>query len=259
MLALAALVFVVTRVDAGAERKAQARASAATGVAVLSESVNGDAVVRAANLKPGKGATGTVTVENSGDATGAFALAQIDVLDTPGAGGGRLSTAARMRVDDAGSDRVVYRGPLGAMPDRRLGYLRAGQKRTYRFTLSLPARAKAGPLAGSQVETTFDWTAQTAEPPAPDRGPDSTPPVVAVQSPLGRGTATVALTCDEPCRIVGLTGGARLGPRQRVIPGRPTLQAVRLPNEDAGVPLLVTIADRAGNRTVAAVVVAPER
>lgn len=247
ILAVAALAFAITRLDAGSVGTAAPRAVSASGAAGLVQSVTGDAVVRAGALRPGQRVTGTVTIENAGDATGLFTLAQTDVLDTPGTGGGRLSRALRLRIDDPRALRPVYQGPLGAMDPKRLGYLRAGQRRTYRFTLTFPGRADADALGGSRVETTFDWTAATADPPVPDPSRDRTPPVVLAQV-VGRRdrTVIVALTCSERCRVVGLPRGARSDPRQRLLPGRPVLQTLRL--RDGAVPLRVTVTDAGGNR-----------
>jgi len=240
-----ALAFVVTRVDAGS---GEARPSMvdASGAASLTNSVAGDAVVRARDLKPGARATGTVTVSNGGDATGAFRVAQTDVLDAPGAGDGRLSTAARLRIDDARDGQPIYEGLLGAMQEHPLGYLRAGEKRTYRFTLTLPDAAPAGAFAGARVETRFDWTATTGEPPARD----SAPPTVLVGLARSSGaTLTLALTCNRRCSIVGVSRGARIAsPRKQLLPGQPALQPIELA-PGAALPLRITIADAAGRRT----------
>ena len=244
---MAAVAVALTRVDA-APGAAQVRAESASGAVELASSANGDAVLRAGDLQPGGRTVGTVAVRNTGDATGAFRLTQTDVLDTPGTGGGRLSSALRLRVDDATSRRAIYQGRLGAMPERPLGYLRSGQRAAYRFTVSFPGRAPADRFAGSRVETTFAWTATTAEPPAPDRSRDRTPPVVVAQLVRVRGRSViVALTCSERCRIVGLSRGAELGPRQPLVPGRPALQSVRSAGD--ALPLRVTVADAQGNRT----------
>ncbi len=262
MLLIGALALAVSRVDAG-PRDAAADPVAATGAAVLTKGLNGDAILRTGAMKPGRSVTGTVTVGNSGDATGAFRLAQIDVLDTPGEGGGRLSAGARLRVDDLSTGRPVYAGVLGKMDGEALGYLRAGERRTYRFTLSTPA-AMGRRYTGSQVETTFDWTAATGEPPAGPTGPDGTPPLVVVQSPpaqrLSGRRLTIAVTCDERCTV---PGGS---PPRSLAPGRPGLRTIELSRAQsdaagrrlerqgqAAVTLRVPVTDQAGNRTTARV------
>ena len=236
LVALGAFALVVTRVDAGPDR-ASVRVVSATGAASTSDSLAGDVVVRASGMGPGNQAVGTVTAANAGDATGAFRLKQSDVLDTPGPDGARMSTMLGLNVDDGRTGRPVYRGVLGAMDEHPAGYLRAGEERTYRFTLTFPAQAPAGPYSGSRVETTFDWTAETAEPPPAEPRRDRTPPRVVAQAvgpAVGNRTFTVALTCDERCAIVGTRRWQR--------PGRPALYV--LPRRS----LRITVRDEAGNR-----------
>lgn len=239
------LAVAVTKVDAG-PGDAAPRTLSATGAASLTDSIAGDAVLRAGDMAPGESTTGTVTVDNGGDATGFFKLAQIDVLDTPGASGRRLSASVRLRVEDVENRRAVYVGPLGAMQVHPLGYLRAGQERTYRFTVTLPASASAEAFAGARVETKFDWTASTAEPPA-----DTVPPrVVAQIAGTQPGEVVVAVTSDERSVVTGASPGARPESRQRLLPGRPVLLTLRV-TRAAELPLRITVADAAGNRTTA--------
>ena len=250
LLVVGALVLLVTRVDAGSG-EASVRVVSASGAARVSHSVAGDVVVSAADMRPGGRTSGTVTVANGGDATGAFEVTQNDVLDTPGAGEGRLSTAARLRIDDSATGRPVYQGVLGAMAAHPVGYLRAGEQRAYRLTVSLPNAAPADAFAGARVETRFDWTARTAEPPKPE----SVPPTVVAQTPAGAargGPVTLALTCDRPCSVIGVSRGARIvGRRPRLAPGRPALLAVAV-GEAAVQPLSVTVAGPAGARATRA-------
>ena len=268
LVVVGACVYAVAKSDAG-PRAASVHIVSATGSASVPNGLGGDAVLTASELNPGARAGGTVTVENGGDATGAFQLSQTDVLDTPGAGGGRLSTALRLRLDDARTGSVVYRGLLGKMNPEAIGYLRPGEKRSYRFTLAPPAEATGDDrYAGSRVQTTFKWTATTREPPRPD----TTPPAFVVQvvrpQPEGGGTVLLALTCDERCIVAGVSRGARVQGAQRLLPGRPTLQAVELSSGDARtvarrlqrqgsatLRLDVTVADPAGNRTTRRVAV----
>ena len=94
------------------------------------------------------------------------------------------------------------------------------------------------------------------------------PPVVLAGSPPRQGlrgrTVLLALTCSERCRVVGLSRGARAVDAQKLRPGRPSLQPIELSAADAQVlgqgvdaalPLGVTVADPAGNRTTAAVTI----
>ena len=261
LLVLGALALAVTKVDAGSGR-AKAHAVSAGGAAAMTDSVVGDAVVRAGEMKPGSTVAGTVTVRNDGDATGAFRLSQADVLDTPGSGGGRLSTMLRMTVEDASSGRRYYRGVLGGMKDQPLGYLRAGDEREYRFTVSYPRGETDDSFAGSRVETTFDWTAATGEPP-PVRDVRRPTVLARAQRFDGRSIA-LALTCSEWCEVVGLSSGAWAKSPEPLEPGEPGLRTVVLsPAEagaleglrartgDAALPLRISVADDAGNRSTA--------
>jgi len=254
LLVLAAVALIVTQVDAG-DGRARPRVLSATGAAALTKTVAGDAVVRAGGMEPGQSVSGTVTVKNDGDATGAFRMAQLDVLDVPGSGGGRLSAKLDLTVDDARTGRRVYRGVLGAMSEHALGYLRPGEQHAYRFTLAYPPQTPDNAYAGSRVESTFDWTAATAEPPAAEPRRDAAPPVVVAQTvpPQGAdaGTVTVALTCNERCTVAGVSGGALVGRAPRLEPGKPALQTVLL--SPGAEPLRITVADAAGNRTTATV------
>ena len=249
LVVLGALVLLVSRVDAGPER-ASVRIVSATGAAHTTESLGaGDVVVRASGMAPGERSVGTVTVGNGGDATGAFRVRQSDVLDAPGPGGGRLSKTLGLRIDDARNGRPVYQGVLGAMQEQRLGYLRAGEERAYRFTVTFPRGEPAEQFARAEVETTFDWAADTAKPPPPEQRRDRTPPRVVAQSgpPSSDGVVTVALTCDERCAIVDVTGGAPVPRRRWQPPGQPAQYVLLRTGSGA---LQVTVADLAGNQGV---------
>lgn len=252
LLVLGAVALIVTQVDAGSGR-ARTSVGPATGAAVLSKSVGGDAILRAGDMKPGDRVSGTVTVKNDGDATGVFRLAQNDVLDVPGSGGGQLSKKLNLTVDDTGTGRQVYRGVLGAMRVHPLGYLRPGEQHAYRFTLAYPVQPPDDAYAGSRVETTFDWTADTRSPPA-GPGRDTAPPAVVAQVVPTQGTVTVALTCSERCTLAGVSGGTATAPHARLTPGRPLLLPVV--TAYAGRPLRITVADAAGNRATVNVPVA---
>jgi hypothetical protein len=271
---LGAVTLAVASAGTGSDR-ATAHTVSATGAVDLTKGLNGDAVLRAGAMEPGRRVTGTVTVANAGGATGAFRVVETDVLDTPGPGGRRLSGRLRMQIDDVRTQRTTYRGVLGRMNGADLGYLRAGEKRTYRFVVTAPAAAGARDYAGSRVETTFDFTARTAEPPARPPERDTAPPTVVVQSaPAQRaasGRLAISLTCAERCTIAGVSRGTPVGPR-KLLPGRPALLAVRLSPAEAhalegllqrrgraALPLAVTVADPAGNRATAAVMVTAAR
>src|SRR4051812_43906085 len=168
-LVAGAVTIAAATVDADPHAPA-ARVSAADGAAVVSDSLGGDAILRADALGPGGSASGTVTISNPGDATGAFTVAESGLNDVPGSGGGRLSTRLQLHVEEVASGRQVYAGELPGMAERALGYLRPGESRAYRFTVAFPHGAGDNAFAGAQTTVAFDWTAATGEAPADPPG-----------------------------------------------------------------------------------------
>jgi hypothetical protein len=271
-LAAASLALAVGAVDAE-PHGASARAAAATGAAVVSDSLDGQAIVRADAVGPGSSVTGTVTIANHGDATGSFTLAKSNIQDTPGSGGGQLSSRLVLQVEDMATGAQVYEGPLAAMDERALGYMQPGEQRTYRFTVSFPAGDADNALTAARTSVVFDWTARTGEqperPPTPGPGDgDITPPRLTIDAPRSqriRGReVTIKVRCDERCFIVDLSRGAKAKPRRRVLPGVATKQTIRLSREDTRtlwerrkrrgwgtVALALTVKDRSQNRTTA--------
>jgi hypothetical protein len=283
LIAAFAVALAAGTVDADPDAAA-ARVSSTGGAAAVSDSLGGDAIVRADNLGPGGSTTGTVTISNAGDATGAFTLAKSGMTDVPGSGDGRLSTRLQLNVEEVGSGRQVYAGALRDLAERSLGYLGAGESRAYRFTVAFPHGAGDNAFAGAQTTVAFDWTAATGEPPA---GPEPTgqtgapapepprpvpPPPADTRSPHVRirsapqrwspRAVPITITCDERCFLVGMSRGAKPKPRERLLAGVATTQRVRVSREDAKVlydrvrrrgrgtlALALTVRDRAGNRT----------
>ena len=286
VLAAGALALAVGTVDADSQGAA-ALASSATGAALVSESLGGDAIVHADRIGPGDSVTGTVTIANAGDATGAFTLAQSGLTDTPGSGGGALSNRLLLEVKEIASGRTVYSGTIGAMDTRELGYLRPAESRAYRFTVTFPHGAGDEAFRESGMTVAFDWTAATGEPPpeppastqpttpGPSRPAPTPPPIPDTQSPrltivsprwqrLRGRAATITITCDERCFLAGLSRGAKPKPRQRLLAGVATRQVIRVSHGDyrrfverlkrrrhATLALALTVKDRAGNRTTA--------
>src|SRR3954469_14429663 len=134
------------------------RATAATGNVKLVNSRVGGAIVSAAHMDPGDSVRGTVTLTNSGDAPAAHELSESHLVDTPGLGGGRLSEALFLAVDDLSARRRVYDGPLASMITFPLNPVPAGARHSFRFTVRLPrTRGDAYQVAFTSVR--FDWSA----------------------------------------------------------------------------------------------------
>jgi hypothetical protein len=89
-LSVAAIGLAVAAPGADA-RRAAAALDAASRAVTIANSQAGSAIFSAGAVRPGQSASGTVRVGNVGDIAGSFALDRADVLDAPGAHGGRLS------------------------------------------------------------------------------------------------------------------------------------------------------------------------
>jgi hypothetical protein len=132
-----------------------------------------NAILTAANLKPGGTSTGTVDIANSGSLAGTFTVSGA-VSDTKGTG---LSSALQLTVDDCGlfsgataptcaTKTSVYSGTLSGFPaaasPKTLGSFAAGDKHRYQFTVTLPSTGGAGAGADNALQDTassasFTW------------------------------------------------------------------------------------------------------
>lgn len=137
--ALVALAWLATTALAG-ERRAELGRLAASGAISLSNSRDGAAILQAGGFWPGASVSGSVTLQNTGDAAGLLALDRTGLQETTGRGGGLFSQALPLRIQDA-SGADAYVGALSALAHLDLGALPAGAARTYRFTLSFPTGA----------------------------------------------------------------------------------------------------------------------
>jgi spore coat-associated protein N len=187
-----------------------------------SNSKSGAAILSAHDMRPGDTATGSVTIANTGSASGDFSLSTFSVTDVPGRGGGLLSTtlvAKVLDVTDPSAPRPVYSGTLGAMTPRALGSVGPGAQRVYSFSVGLPATAPALDAAqGGAVTVGYRWDATSASPdptpttPPPDTTPPPPPPAVAAPFKLRivgksswsarrRGGPTVTARCTRTCSL----------------------------------------------------------
>jgi hypothetical protein len=134
----------------------------------LTNSRQGQTIFEAERLTPGRAVTGTVRLSNTGTLVGDLSLEQVDVVDQPGANGGRLSGGVELDIEDVtgGGSIPIYEGPLAGVGTRALGKIGPGEGRTYRFIASLPDTGPPpGPAAGdnayagSRVSVRYRWTA----------------------------------------------------------------------------------------------------
>jgi hypothetical protein len=250
-LAAAATACLVFAVQAPAARP-QARLQLADGTLSVANSRSGSAILSARDMRPGDVARGSVTIANSGSVPGEFSLASFGTTDTPGRGGGLLSSvlvATVSDVSDPGSPRSVYSGPVGAMPARPLGTFAAGEQRTYSFAVELPAAAAGlDSVQGGSLTVGYRWhavgstgtpTVDTPPPPTVDTPPPPTvvtppppaptPPALKLSGPKrwsarSRKPPFVVATCSRACslratvRTPGLPRGVKVRVRSKAMP-----------------------------------------
>jgi hypothetical protein len=240
-----ALACVATAALAG-ERPAKLGHMAAAGA--MSLSGPGGAILDVSGMRPGWSASGTVTLSNVGDAGGRLSLGRTGLSDVAGRGGGRLSAALVLRVEElVPAPRIVYEGSLDGLALLDLGAIAGAEVRTYRLTVTLPDTGRpAGPLSGDNAfqgaSTRVDWlwTATTPEP-TPTPTPTAPPPVVP-PAPM--------VTPDLPIVVGGGGSGApRLVlriPYQRVLASK-------------GITMFGTCSEPCGVRFAAQIATAPKR
>jgi spore coat-associated protein N len=140
-----------------------------SGILSQSNSKDGSAILTADKMVPGQSANGTVEITDTGDVAGDFKVDSSNLTDTPGPNGGRLSTALQLKVEDitnATSPVSVYDGAYNAFPLKSLGRWNAGEKHTYRFTVTfpdsgVPPSSTTGDNAyvRSSTKIDFNWSA----------------------------------------------------------------------------------------------------
>src|SRR3954447_795362 len=240
-----------------------------SGAFAQSNSSEGSAILSMANMRPGDSVTGTVGIANDGDLRGTFTLASTIDADQPGVGGGDLASVLALVVTDAGSGHTIYSGTVAGLASAPLGDFSAGESRSYRFTVTLPAGSDNS-VAGGSVTARYSWTAEstdtgttettppptsTTPPPPTDTGTTNTPPPPPPPPPpVDRtpprlalaGAASQKLTatyvtagCDEPCVLTAsatVTGVRGVRPLPMAVPAKAIAagQQVRLVAKPAG-------------------------
>jgi len=173
LLAVTVLVAVVA-LRAGAGPVQPRLTATAAGAVVLESSHEGQALLRVADLRPGRTTEGTLTLTNRSAAAQRLALASSDVVDRSG-GDRALSSQLDLRIADGEADEV-YAGKLGSLPaELDLGALRAGASRTFVLTAGLPEQGPAvdDAFAGSSVDWTWTWTGREDTEPEPEPEPEA--------------------------------------------------------------------------------------
>jgi hypothetical protein len=216
----------------GGEPSARASAVAAEGSFSFANSRDGMPIFSATEIAPGDSVSGTVEIADTGTEPGDLTLAQHDVADAPGPGGGELSKRLTLRVTDVtapASPVAVYAGPLAPMPAQPAGELEPGASRTYEFVATLPAGAGAqNDVQGASASVAYSWTAgevgtgpgsgpAPSPTPSPAQPPSSAPPDAAGSAPpaaaplrltitrvrhaIRHGRLVIWARCDRACSV----------------------------------------------------------
>lgn len=208
----------------GGHDLARAEVQATSGAVSIANSRAGQAVFSAAGMRPGEGASGTVTIGNDGDAPGRFAVRAAGVQDVPGAGGGKLSERVELVLFDVTNVQnpiTVYAGDPAGFDQVSLGVIAPGGERDYLFAATLPDGAD-NRFQGSALSLGFEWSAATvAAAPAPT--PTATPqPPAPTPTATPQPPTTPAPTTPPPVALADAMGMP--SPRSCVKRGRLTLR-----------------------------------
>ena len=127
----------------------------------------GDALVGMQGMLPGDHVAGTVKIGNASKVRARFYLGLSRLVETQGAGGGRLSYRLVLTVKRLSTRRrpqLIYSGPLRQMPLVRLGVFRARETRTYRFAVLFPDGGTSMDDRFQRASTSlqFTWYARRA-------------------------------------------------------------------------------------------------
>jgi hypothetical protein len=134
----------------------------------IKNSRGGDALVGMRGMLPGDSVAGTVNIGNASKKLRArFYLGLSKLVETSGAGGGRLSYRLVLTVKRLATNRrpqLVYSGPLRQMPLLKLGVFRPRETRIYQFSVLFP---EGGPAMDDRFQAAstslqFTWYARRA-------------------------------------------------------------------------------------------------
>jgi hypothetical protein len=185
-----------------------------------SNSRDGQAILTAANLRPGEQRTGEVTIKNEGHA-GVLYLVAHGPVDSSSPSGQRISDRLSMTIaDTTGNVRTLAVGPLSTIATcQALGELAAGEQRTYRFTVTFPEGGAGGAdngLAGATARVDYEWLETAAvRDVCPASSEDAVelpdPPTAQAQTP-DLGDVELAIE-PGPFRFSGRRGTAQVGIR----------------------------------------------
>ena len=127
-----------------------------------------DTILEVSGLKPGRFASGTVDITNTGDTAGVFTLSKSNIVNSDT--GNPLSSKLDLLIEDLGPPSAPtapsqeYGGKLGAMGTIGLGTYAPGEAHRYKFTVTFPdGGTPSGPTTGDNaykgdsVEVDYNW------------------------------------------------------------------------------------------------------
>jgi hypothetical protein len=226
-LALAAVAAIAAAAASNDEPAQDPIVTETSGSFSLVNSHEGMPVFTATKIGPGESAKGTVEISNEGSEVLSMTLAQRNLTDTPGPGGGVLSQRLSLKIA-AGPSKAVYEGSLATMPSLPLGTLAPGASRQYEFVVTFPDggpsnAATENTVQGASTSVTYSWTASEAPPapeapsapsssspatpgsPSPSPPPSQTPPLsahlVGYRPTLRNGRIVAWVRCSKACRV----------------------------------------------------------
>ena len=129
----------------------------------LEVSGSNGAILTADKMVPGDSENGSVTIENTGDVSGAFSLTGEITADQAGpqAGAAPLSQALQLRITEGATS--VYNGPYDDFPGQApvdLGSWGGGDSHTYDFTVTFPEGGQSdNQFQGGSTTMKFTWDA----------------------------------------------------------------------------------------------------
>lgn len=134
--------------------------SFAAGTLTTVNSKAGQVLIAAQNLRPGKSAQGTLSLQNTSGFSASYQLVIGSINDTPSSPG--LSNGLTLSVDDVTtSPRTLYTGTVAAAATQpiALGTLAPSQSASYRVTLAMPSTPVNPALQGAATSFTLTWQA----------------------------------------------------------------------------------------------------
>jgi spore coat-associated protein N len=141
---------------------ANPNSSFAAGTLTTANSKAGQVLIAAQNLRPGKSAQGTLSLQNTSSAAASYQLAIGSINDVPASPG--LSNGLTLSIDDVTSTpRSLYSGTLAAAAATpiALATLAPAQSATYRVTLAMPSTPVNPALQGATTSFTLSWQAKS--------------------------------------------------------------------------------------------------